>query len=77
MGTDYRPIDCGFHDVLEACAIRRVRCRNVIGDVGDGARTVESRIVDIHVADGEEFIEVEDGERIRLDRLVEVTAITA
>ena len=70
--TDYTPIDCGFHDQLEAFATLRVECVIRIREDDGKVRDVTSRIVDVYARKGEEFAELESGETVRLDRLVTV-----
>ena len=70
----YHPISCDFHDVLEATATRRRRVRiEFRSDQGLQAR--EARIVDLgHGADGE-YMTLDTGESVRLDRIVSVDGI--
>jgi Rho-binding antiterminator len=79
----YQPIDCGVHDRLEDLVVRRVVCRiryTVYSDSGEdatgGKAEVEGRIADVFARGGEEFVRVDDGREIRLDRLL-VVAPTA
>ncbi|MDH7453904.1 Rho-binding antiterminator [Luteimonas composti] len=71
----YHPISCDFHDVLEAIATRRGRVRiEFRSDQGLQAR--EARIVDLgHGSDGE-YMTLDTGESVRLDRIVSVDGIT-
>lgn len=70
----YRPIDCGIHDQLESLAVRRatVAFTWMAGD-GSTASTTATRILDIRVANGAEWLVLEDGTSIRLDRLLEIS----
>lgn len=70
--TPYRPISCDFHDILEATATRRTRARVEFLDEGGGHRSVEARIVDLGGGTGGEYMTLESGERVRLDRIVSV-----
>lgn len=72
MTTDYRPIDCDQHSVLEWIAMRRqlVRVEHLTGD-GE-RRTDVGRVVDVTACDGAEFLVIEVGSQrrsLRLDRL--------
>ncbi len=68
----YTPINCEFHDVLEATATRRTQA--VIRFLDDDGTLTEraTRIVTLSARDGIEYAELGTGERIRLDRLVAV-----
>jgi transcriptional antiterminator Rof (Rho-off) len=68
MGEDtgYRPIECDFHDRLEEFAVtrRRVRIAHESGQAPEGL------IEDIYTTDTkEEFLRMEDGTTIRLDKI--------
>lgn len=65
----YRPIACDFHDQLEAYATLRRRVRLSLKD-GEAA---EGRIADLYTtADKQEFLRLDGGAEIRLDRIVAV-----
>lgn len=67
--TDYRPIDCNVHDLLESFSVLRKRCR-IDFETADGTRrSVTGRITDIFTRDGAEYLRTDDGTEIRLDRL--------
>ena len=72
LETPYVPISCAFYDLLEAIAIsRRVVAICFCND--DGKQVIKrARIVDFVVRSGVEFVELEGGKRIRLDRLLSV-----
>ncbi|MDO9356995.1 MAG: hypothetical protein Q7T55_25080 [Solirubrobacteraceae bacterium] len=75
--TDYRPINCEFHDVLESVATVRRRCR-IEYVAEDGApRIVDALIVDVFARDGVEYIALDSGELIRLDALTKVDGVAA
>lgn len=70
----YAPVDCDFHDRLEALATMRrkviIDCR---GADGDARETVRGVIVDIYTTPSkEEFLRLDDGTAIRLDRILAV-----
>ena len=75
MSNAYVPIDCEFHDVLESLATVRKRARIVfLGPAGD--REVRDAVVaDVFVRDSAEYLQLDSGETVRLDRLVEVDGI--
>lgn len=66
----YVPIDCAFHDRLEAQAVlgRRSRLRF---DRGDGKVVEEEgRIVHISAKGGAEYLRLDSGTEVRLDRIL-------
>lgn len=75
MSADYRPIDCGVHDRLESAAVLRTPCRIRYRDGSSRPREVEAVIVDVYAADGAEYVDLDDGSTIRLDRLLRVEPI--
>jgi len=80
----YQPIACDFHDRLEALSTlrRRVRLSLAAGDGNPaggpdhgsgGVTTLVGLIEDIYTTDSkEEFLRLDDGSAIRLDRIVSV-----
>lgn len=72
MKTSYKPISCDFHDILEDAAVKRLLVDVVYQDDQDHESTVTSKIKDITVEGQEEFLILNSGEKIRLDRLVSV-----
>ena len=74
MYTDYRPINCDFHDHLLDRATRRASVR-VTYSTKDGKVTKESVIKDVYTKKGEEFMLLSTGNVIRLDHLIEVDGI--
>lgn len=68
--TSYEPISCAIHDQLEALAVlgRTIR---LTYETRDGTTDqIRSRILDIYASDGAEYLLLETGQRIRLDRIV-------
>ncbi|KRA42466.1 hypothetical protein [Pseudoxanthomonas sp. Root630] len=68
----YTPINCEFHDVLEATATRRTEAVIRFLDDDGATQERETRIVTLSARDGVEYAELGTGERIRLDRLIAV-----
>ena len=70
--SDYSPISCEFHDRLEDLATRRVRTsvryRNEDGEL----QQRDATITDVFNRAGAEYVSLNSGETVRLDRLVEV-----
>lgn len=83
MADPYRPIACGLHDELQLRAMRRiaVTLRYREDDGGDApgdeptVRERAGRVVDVRTRAGAEYLVLDDGTEIRLDRLVEVDGI--
>ncbi|MBU8976031.1 hypothetical protein JI752_007720 [Lysobacter sp. MMG2] len=68
----YRPINCEFHDLLEDLATARRLTRVAYLDDAGTMRRGDGVITDVYARQGEEFLSMDSGETIRLDRLVEV-----
>ena len=68
----YSPISCEFHDLLETRAtthaVTSVVFRNEAGDVERRSAVVN----DVFARNGEEFLVLDSGDTVRLDRLLEV-----
>jgi len=66
----YTPVSCDFSDELESLATLRQGCRILYHD--DANREVEAQglIVDIYAANHADYLKLEDGTEIRLDRIV-------
>jgi Rho-binding antiterminator len=69
---EYKPVDCDFHDRLEELATLRQPARIAFRDERGEVREAEDRISDVYAADGVEYIRMEGGEEIRLDRIERV-----
>lgn len=70
MDSPYRPVDCGFHDHLLALAtLRRVVTLQVTG--GDEPE-LKGRLVDVFTRDGAEYLRLDAGAAVRLDRILTV-----
>ena len=68
----YTPIDCGFHDRLEAIAVTRSDCHVEYLQPDGRKRAVTTKITDLLSRDGEEFAELESAGLVRLDHLISV-----
>lgn len=68
----YKPIDCGFHDVLLHVATRRIYSRiHYITDIGEICY-IDALINDVFTRNKEEFMVLASGEEIRLDKIIQV-----
>ena len=78
MHTDaYHPINCEFHDVLEATATQRRSVPIQYLDAQGMAVDVHARIVDLGARAGAEYMQLDDGSTVRLDRIVSVDEVEA
>lgn len=68
----YHPISCEFHDRLEDLATLRTSAQIRFRDDSGTDQTRHAVITDVFARDGEEFVSLDTGERLRLDWLVEV-----
>ena len=76
MNNDaYAPIDCEFHDVLESRATLRKRTRIVFRGPAGGRESRDAIVADVFVRDSAEYLQLDDGETIRLDRLIEADGV--
>jgi Rho-binding antiterminator len=66
----YTPVDCDFHDRIEALATTRRRVQITHESGTDTQASAEGVIVDIYTeSTKEEFLRLDDGTVIRLDRI--------
>lgn len=72
MEAPYNPIDCDFHDQLLSYATLRRRCNVTYRDDRGQAASAESLIQDVYTRDDAEYMKLENGTVIRLDRLMTV-----
>jgi transcriptional antiterminator Rof (Rho-off) len=79
MTSDYVPIDCDQHSVLELLAMRRTPVVARFGGEGDeGASSARGEVRDVLTRDGAEHLELCDRHgnvtSVRLDRLRSLSA---
>ncbi len=69
MTNLYKPIDCNFYDRLEAAATLKkpVVVRYVSNQ---GSEETTGIILDLRIADGAEYLYMDTGFSLRLDRLI-------
>ena len=75
--TDYHPIECDLHDVLEIACLHHALLQV---ELRDGSRFVARARTTVSTADKEEFLllDAPDGERrVRLDQLHAVATVGA
>lgn len=72
MSTPYHPIACDYHSELELWCLHKTRCTIVAHDEAGQTQTLQAVIRDIVTRDKQEFVLLDDGSAIRLDRLISV-----
>jgi len=75
MTTTYRPINCEFHDVLEATATGQRRVTIVYVDAAGEECTARARITDLRAKEGAEYMHLDDGSVVRLDAIASVDGV--
>lgn len=70
--SDYQPVSCELYDRLELLLSRRQRVEWRLQDMDAGERVVVGRAVDLYSRDAQEFVCLEEGTAVRLDRLLGV-----
>jgi Rho-binding antiterminator len=66
----YIPISCSFYDELEALATLRKKCEIVFSDANGNHTSVRGIIKTFFIRDKTEYLRMEGGEEIRLDKLI-------
>lgn len=70
--SDYQPVNCEFHDIIEACATLRNPIAMVVLKSEGPHRIVNTVIKDVFAKDGAEYLHTNCGKLIRLDQLITV-----
>jgi Rho-binding antiterminator len=70
--SNYQPINCEFHDVIEACATLRKPVSILTKNTDGSHRSIHAIISDVFACGGVEYLTTECGELIRLDDLLAV-----
>jgi Rho-binding antiterminator len=68
----YIPINCDFYDELEALATLKKPAEIVFITENEGKLTVKGVITDLFIRDKVEFMSLDNGLEIRLDKLLSV-----
>lgn len=71
-GEGYTPIACALHDELQLLVLRGRVVRLVALDEGGAPVAREAKPTDVATRGGAEWLVLDDGSALRLDRLVEV-----
>ncbi|WP_182867718.1 Rho-binding antiterminator [Rhodopirellula sp. JC639] len=72
MDKPYTPISCGFYDQLEILAMRKSSTMIRYRDAEEHEQQVTAVVVDVYSKDKQEWLKLDDGTIIRLDRLISV-----
>lgn len=67
----YSPINCEFHDVLEALATTRKPSTIRFLDERGAAQLRMATVDDLYARNGAEYLSLSSGEIVRLDRILE------
>ena len=67
--STYRPIACALHDELEAAATRRAPVALAYTSEEGEEREARGRIVDLGARNGAEYLRLDTGLELRLDRI--------
>lgn len=74
--SEYKPIQCGLYDILEDRIVRRVECALVFHKENETApQSYSGRLLNVFSQGGAEFLMLEQGKLIRLDRIVKLDDI--
>ncbi|MCC8363802.1 hypothetical protein LK996_12035 [Lysobacter sp. A6] len=68
----YSPINCEFHDVLETRATTRALTSVVFRNEAGEVERRSAVISDVFARNGEEFLVLDSGDTVRLDRLLQI-----
>ncbi len=75
--TNYRPIDCNFYDNFEAAIVTRRVVQLIVLDPFGAEVELTTRLKDLTTRLTEEFVQLESGAWLRLDRIVRVDGVPA
>ncbi|QEF98257.1 hypothetical protein Mal15_23060 [Stieleria maiorica] len=70
MDEPYTPISCGFYDQLEILAMRKSPTTIRYRDAEDHEQQITAVVADVYSEDKQEWLKLDDGTIIRLDRLI-------
>jgi Rho-binding antiterminator len=74
INESYTPIDCNMYDVLLSNATLKKECTIVFKNK-DLIETIKAIIVDVYTKAKEEFLQLNTGVIIRLDKIISVDGI--
>ena len=71
----YEPVACSFYDELGLRMMRERPCTLVV-DEGEQTEMIEAVLADVFTEGGTEYVRLDDGRRIRLDRIRRVDDVS-
>ena len=72
MDNQYVPINCSYYDELEILAMHKQACTIEYFDDEQTTKSADGVIADVFSKEKQEFLKLDSGEVIRLDRLISV-----
>ena len=72
LSKPYQPISCSFYDELEALATLKQIVKITFFDDNKQQQTIRGKIINLYTKEKVEFLEIDKGLTIRLDKLVKV-----
>lgn len=74
--SEYKPVQCSLHDIIEDRIVRSVQCIVLYRSESDEATASYSgRLTDVFSRDGAEFLQFERGDLVRLDRILKLDEV--
>ncbi|MFK7807933.1 MAG: Rho-binding antiterminator [Saprospiraceae bacterium] len=70
--TDYKPIDCNIYDELVLLIMRKRKIKLEFLNGKDATTEAETVLTNIYTKEGEEFITLQNGKDIRLDKILKI-----
>ncbi|MCX2742551.1 hypothetical protein OO013_01670 [Mangrovivirga sp. M17] len=75
MEKPYKPISCSFYDYLEAYIIEGSQHKVIYKSEQGSMETTYVKLKDLRTDSGEEFLYLENGTKLRLDKLIGIDEI--
>lgn len=69
---EYIPVNCNFYDELEALATMKKHCQIIFRHQNGAISTIRGVIFDLYTLNKMEYLVMDSGLKIRLDKLIEV-----
>ncbi|WP_137090244.1 hypothetical protein [Mangrovivirga cuniculi] len=75
MEKPYKPISCSFYDYLEAYIIEGSSHKVIYKNEKGSVETIYVKLYDLKTTSGEEFLYLDNGTALRLDKLIGIDEI--
>jgi Rho-binding antiterminator len=72
MKNNYKPIDCNLYDELILLIMRKQNIQILFQNESGAEEEMDTVLKDIYSKEGEEFILLENGNTLRLDKLLKI-----